>query len=216
METYSLRVILGDPTKAPLWEWTQWSKIVPLIDPLVKAARAPAAVKSNQYQPDRRTPVKLGRLGWNDKSHHRWTHRSPDSQEDKSSWLLLSTDIWAPSREQCTRENGLPDFLCALQNEAFEGGNVKFNPVFLLAMKSDLAARMSTDIQKVTDGLRELTAPILMAKQDSRPWARPYPGGKGATFDSIGDMVNMSPFKAGPRHQHPPDLSIFSDTWASY
>ncbi len=216
METYALYVALGDPTKASLWEWTQWSKVVPLIDPFVKAARAPAVIKSNQYQPDRRTPIKLGRLGWNDKSHHRWTHHSPDSKEDKSSWLFLSMDIWAPSRQQCTKENGLPDFICAVHNEAFGGSSVKFNPVFLLAIEADLAMRMSADIQNLMDGLKEITAPVLMAKQGRRPWARPYPGGGGATFDSIGDMVNISPFKAGNQHQHPVDLSIFKDAWDSF
>jgi hypothetical protein len=209
---YWLYVLLGDPNHPPLWSWKEWSATAPLLDPLLAKARGPAAVRSLQFQEDGKTPVNFGRIGWNDRGHRKWTHESPDTRAFSASWKFLSAEVWAPSRQQSTKEGDPPDLFVAFRNEAYwEKKRLQFNPFLLLAFPRDGAPELVAKGEHAASGIASRLKALLVARQ-SRPWGlQETPGGFYSRI--ISDMMASSPFRPGPLHEGPPSLGLLEGSW---
>lgn len=135
---YNVHLVLGDPKAPEAWIWQNWRSFAALLEPLVASARSRAVVSSTQFA--KNNLVKFGALTFNEKSHHKWTHNSPITSNSSHDWSFLSTEIWAPSRAICDREQIPPDFFFAIQNvAAWSGGDaLSFNPLILIACARDL------------------------------------------------------------------------------
>lgn len=207
--------ILGDPAAAPVWNWSEWSALLTCIDPIVSSARGRPAVRSNQYLADQKGTVKFGRIGWNEKGHHKWTHKSPANAADSETWRFLNAQIWAPSWTICERENRAPDVFLEIANESFSGGfneQLSFNPVIILAVSIDLSNQIADQIRTVVDAFVKTTHAKLSGFK-RRPWGTSNLGG---FTNAIQDLCISGLFKAGPRHSGNVDFNLLADDWDQY
>ena len=210
--SFHLHVILGDPTKARIWEWVVWPKIAQVIDPLVTGSRGPAAVRSYQNGTDRKW-IRFGRIGWNVNGHQKWVHGSPRNVSESRNWWFLNMELWAPSWSICRREGMAPDVYFAFSNEGFEGfkgdySTLTFNPYLVLAVaEQSVVGKLCED---VAANLTALLNARLHAYQ-KRNWGLPF--SDFAFSNSIGDLMVSSVFKPGPVHRMEPTLDILDGEW---
>jgi hypothetical protein len=80
--------ILFGKARPPLWDRERWSDVVPALDPLVRAAGTDPGVRSTQGTGEGYKGVAFGRLGWDAKSHAKWTHQANDARR------FLSVELW--------------------------------------------------------------------------------------------------------------------------
>jgi hypothetical protein len=207
---YQCYVLLGSQEATPAWHWEQWRKIALELDPLLAVARGPAGTSSTQKFVDRKGYVPFRRMGWGDKAHQKWAHGSPTNR-NQTNWRFQSTEVWAPTRGVCATENEPPDVFFGIRNEGFLGNeSLKFNPVLLLAVASDL----TTDIAELSTSAASRIGNIVEAKlqaQTIRPWARPF--GKTMVTDSLTDALYVGLFKVGPLHDAEPSLAKLEGNW---
>jgi hypothetical protein len=190
-----------------------WRRFLPAIDPLIQAARGKPAVRSDQYLPNQGGTVKFGRLGWKEADHQKWSHGSPANKGASKSWSFLHMEFWAPAWTVCERENLAPDVYLDLANEALGGGyrqKLRFNPVVIFAVVSELARRMPEEVSAVVSALRNLTSAKFVGYR-RRPWGKTC--GAGAFTDSIQDLAVSGLFKPGPRHQGKFGFHLLTGKW---
>jgi hypothetical protein len=207
---YELHLVLGDPAAPALWRWEIWQPIAHHLDPVFRAARGPAGATSLQEDTPKHN-ISFGRLGWNEKSHQKWTHGSPATGERSSTWKFMSTEVWAPTRGACAREVKPPDVFLFLRNEGYwDDDGLTFSPSVLLAIAADLpdAVRDAADLAAgiIADGVR---AKLRAFRR--RPWA--YAFGPQMMTDSIQDIVHTSLFKPGPVRKQRPTIDILTEPW---
>lgn len=212
---YDTYFILGNPNVEPLWNWNIWSRVVPLLDPIISAARGRAAVRSTQYLPDQRGTVKFGRIGWNARGHQKWAHGSPSNSEESSTWRFLDVEMWAPSWSRC--DDRAPDVFLHIGNEALGGGynrELAFNPVIILAVVAHLSTEMPVKIRLAVNELLRITDARLCGYKQ-RQWGTPT--GMGAFTHSIQDLCLSGLFKPHPkpsqRHTGVVDGTVLSEEW---
>ena len=203
-------VFLGDPAMPPLWRWSAWQQVAPAMDPVIQAARGPASVRSTQNLPQRAGTVKFGRIGWKEADHQKWTHESPRTLAESSTWEFLNAEVWAPAWTQCEREHWAPDVFLSISNEAIVARAVSFNPVVVFAVATDLAQRNGASLAGAISRLAELLAPKLSGFVQ-RPWGRSV---RNVGFtNAIQDLHISGLFKPGDRHKKPVALDMLSGTW---
>lgn len=208
---YNLDLILGNPDNEPLWDWRQWSKLVPLLDPLMRNNIGSIGVASTQFEGKK--PVKFGRLGWDDKSHQKWTHNSPLSSLaiHANKWKFLSTEIWVPSRGSCARDGHSPDIFFFLRNEGFWGEEgLTINPLVLISIAQDVDVEMLQMERSLASYIASVVDAKLHATK-SRPWA--ISTSTGVITDSIADIAVSGLFKPGPVRKQQPTTAILSEDW---
>jgi hypothetical protein len=190
-------VFLTDPKQPVPWHSDAWQKLMPALDPLVSGARGPAGVRSDQYDEHGKI-VRLGRLGWNAKSHERWASGRP---------RFLHVEVWAPGWGACEREGLAPDVFFSITNEAMsqrEGATLSFNAVVVLAATDEEGAHRAAQF------LNRALQPLL-AVHRRRPWGRS--SGTGFT-DAIQDLGITGVFKPGERHSKPVDPGLLAGDWS--
>src|SRR5262249_19118656 len=209
---YDTIVVLGDPKAQPLWNWPVWQRLLPALNPLMQAARGKAAVRSDQFLPNRSGTVKFGRIGWKESDHQKWTHGSPKNKEDSKSWSFMSVEVWAPAWTVCERENRAPDVFLSVSDESLLGcqRELAFNPVVVLAVVAELAEREAALLSTAVSTLCQLTSPKL-AGYRRRPWGISL-GSVGFT-NSIQDLAASGLFKPGSRHGRDVGFHLFSEEW---
>lgn len=207
---YDTYVLLGDAASRPLWHWSNWQQLVPKLDPLVQAARGKPALRSTQFISNQRSTVKFGRIGWDEKSHQKWTHGSPVSSPASTNWKFLSVELWAPSWTECERQGLAPHVFLSVSSEAVTSSAQAFEPVVLLAVASEVAGREQILVTAAVDQLVQVIAAKLVAFQ-RRPWGRSV--GRIGFTNAIQDLHVSGLFKPGRRHDRPVDLDLFADAW---
>lgn len=208
---YDVYVLLGDPTKEPLWHWASWRQAVDILDPIIEAARGKPSMRSTQYPAQDKGTISFGRMGWNAKGHHKWTHGSPTTGDESYAWKFLSTEVWGPSWNECEKEMVAPDVYFGFVNEALTGAAppLAFNPVVVFATSAELPAQVLMDARAVVSKLTQLMNSVLAVHQ-RRPWG--YSAAGGFT-GAIQDLSATGLFKMGPRHTCPPSLQMFNAEW---
>jgi hypothetical protein len=213
---YDVYVVLGDPVATPLWTWKVWRCFVPAIDPLIQASRGKAALRCDQYLPNRAGQVKFGRLGWKESDHQKWAHGSPTNKQQSKSWDFLDLELWVPGWTACEREDTAPDVFLSIINEALGAGYAQkllFNPTVVFAVVAELAKRQLSQVRPVLSALSELTSPKLTGYR-RRPWGTAF-GLEGFT-NSIQDLASNGLFKPGPRHKGEVGFHLLTEKWRSW
>jgi hypothetical protein len=207
---YELHLVLGDPAAPALWQWEVRQSIVPHLDPVFRDARGPTGVTSQQQDAPKHW-LKFGRLGWNEKSHQRWTHGSPITAERSLVRRFFLKEACAPTRGACARDRKPPDVFLFSRNEGFwDEQGLSFNPTVLLAV----AANLVLPIRKAADAAAEAIAGRTSARLRAfrnRPWG--YPFGSQMMVDCVWDIVTTGLFKPGPVHRRRPSLDSLNETW---
>ena len=164
-------IALVGRARPPLWHWDTWSKVVLALAPLTSALSSKLSVRSTQGDPNSKD-LKFGRLGWNEKSHKKWTHYSPDTLSLSSDWTFCYGDVFAPSSAVCFRERRAPDFFCSFDNPFIGTPRVgQFNQFFHISLpkcnaklKSSLVAGVANEIASILDASHRLAM--------ETPWAK--------------------------------------------
>jgi hypothetical protein len=139
--------------------------------------------------------VKLGRLGWKEASHERWTFAAAERSE-RFGWCLSrptgepvrafgSVEMWAPGWTQCAERDLAPDVFFAAHNPAMSAVR-SLDFVALLAVAVDLgddAAALGRACPPAIGGETVV--------HRRRPWARSI--GRGFT-DSLQDLMPFGAF----------------------
>ena len=110
---YDVYLALGDPHATPLWAWIAWQRLLPDIDPLIKAAHGKPSLRSTQFLPGRPKTVKFGRLGWKDSDHQKWCHGSPSNEAESCTWTFRNVEIWRPLGVCANKKTSRP--MCSFQ-----------------------------------------------------------------------------------------------------
>jgi hypothetical protein len=203
-------VVLGSPHKPNLWAWTTWPAIAETLTPLVGVARAQAAVRTTQFEPDGRNTVRFGRIGWNNAGHQKWVHGSPMNGESSRDWRFLDAEMWAPAWTTCERDRLAPELFFAVRNERFHGEReLKFNPVVLLAIAADLGPEIE---QRAAGAVRSLTAHLdaVLTVRQRRPWGKRI--GDRYYTNAINDLLVSGLFRVGRVHGRAADETTFEDS----
>ena len=209
---FDVFVLLGNPSEPDIWTWSAWPAVVEALTPLVVACRGRATVRTTQFERDGKTEILFGGIGWNEAGHQKWVHGSPRNAESSQGWRFLTAELWAPAWSTCERDGSPPDLFFEVRNEAFwdrpEGG-LRFNPVVLLAVASDLGHQIVERALEATQHLSTRLAAVLVVRQ-RRPWGKPF-GGAGLT-DAIQDLISVGLFRLGSPHSRPVDETTFVET----
>lgn len=205
---YSVFAILAAPCADPLWHANSWREVSTCLHPFVASMRGKASLRTLQYS-ELGKPISFGRLGWDDRSHAKWSH-----QDDEDPRHFAHVEAWAPSWSQCERDLLAPDFYFAIANErslSRPDKQLQFSQRLLVAAAEDA---LSSSIPQLQLALRDLSlrvaAPVFV--KTSRTWGFPT-SGSGFTC-AIQDMLLGHLFRPGDPHSRPLDLSTFSEAWA--
>jgi hypothetical protein len=203
---YEVFLLLAAPAAPPLWEAAQWTPFSASLDGLIQQARGKAAVRSHQYNPKGK-PIPFGRLGWDGKSHAKWTH-TPETTEAR----FMSLEAWAPAWTLCEKDNLAPDLFLALANESLlglAGKRLQFGQRLVCAIASDMGPDAAATLRQSLAQLATQQDAVVFA-HTRRQWGRAaYGGFTGA----IQDMLISGLFQPDDPHARPLDASTFREAW---
>lgn len=205
---YEVFLLLAAPGAAPLWDAAQWTPFAASVDGLMAQARGKAGVRSHQYNP-RGKPIPFGRLGWDDKSHAKWTH-TPVTTEAR----FMSLEAWAPTWTTCEKDDLAPDLFLALANESLlglAGKPLQFSQRLVCAIATDMGCAAAATLRQSLAHLAAQQDAVVFA-HTRRQWGRAaYGGFTGA----IQDMLIGGLFRQDDPHARPLDASTFRAAWSS-
>jgi len=204
---YASIVIVGKATP-PLWFYEKWARIAGSLDPLVAAVGGDIGVRTTQDDQNKKQPL-FGKLDWNERSHRKWTHNSPDSLAVSTAWRFMIGEVWAPRWTVCTRENREPDLFMSFENpHLFSPPKPgQYNQFFHLALPVRFyREHESSATNAVLRIAQELDAVLLVMR------IVPFLV-KG---DSIQDTLNNHFHYIGMQDDMVPDLSRTEGRWIPY
>ncbi|MGK5071425.1 hypothetical protein [Janthinobacterium sp. ZB1P44] len=204
---YEVFLLLAAPDAPPLWEAAQWTPFAASLDGLMAQARGKAGVRSHQYNPKGK-PIAFGRLGWDAKSHAKWTHTPATTQA-----RFMSLEAWAPTWTSCEKDDQAPDVFLALANESLlglAGKSLQFGQRLVCAIATDMGADAAATLQAALAQLAAQQDAVVFARRQ-RQWgsASPY----GGFTDAIQDMLIGGLFRQDDPHAHPLDDATFREKW---
>lgn len=179
---YSVLIALGKPAAPPLFCRDTWLRLVPMLDPLVRSAkRGPEAVHSTQNDQQGR-PIKFGRMRWNAQSHSRWTLDC----SQPSSIAFGATELWAPSRNVCAKEDLAPDVYIDVVNAV----TIQRNGLLVAVCHDVITSDTDRQIDDVARACKVLLNKPLLARTE-RYWGRSVLNDfRGAIQDYWGQVVH--------------------------
>ena len=204
---YEVFLLLAAPDAAPLWQAAQWAPFAAGLDGLIAQARGKAGVRSHQYNPKGK-PIPFGRLGWDAKSHAKWTHTAETSEA-----RFMSLEAWAPTWTVCEKDDQAPDLFLALANESLlglAGKHLQFSQRLVCAIATDMGPEAAATLRQALAQLAAQQDAVVFARTH-RQWGRASPYG-GFTA-AIQDMLIGGLFQADDPHARPLDDAAFQDAW---
>ncbi|PKV44788.1 hypothetical protein CLU92_2137 [Janthinobacterium sp. 61] len=203
---YEVFLLLAAPDAPPLWEAAQWLPFAASLDGVVAQARGKASVRSHQYNPKGK-PIPFGRLGWDAKSHAKWTH-TPQTTEVR----FMSLEAWAPTWTICEKDDQAPDLFLALANESLlglAGKTLQFSQRLVCAIATDMGPEAAATLRLSLAQLAAQQEAVVFA-HTQRQWGRAaYGGFTGA----IQDMLIGGLFQPDDPHARSIDAATFREPW---
>ncbi|OEZ49065.1 hypothetical protein JAB1_28020 [Janthinobacterium sp. MP5059B] len=205
---YEVFLLLAAPDAPPLWDAAQWMPFAASLDGLMAqaSARGKPGVRSHQYNPKGKS-IPYGRLGWDDKSHAKWTH-TPETRDAR----FMSLEAWAPTWTICEKDDQAPDVFLALANESLlgrAGKPLQFGQRLVCAIATDMGPEASATLRHALTQLAAQQDAVVFACTQ-RQWGRAaYGGFTGA----IQDMLIGGLFQPDDPHARPLDAATFREPW---
>lgn len=205
---YEVFLLLAAPGAAPLWNAAQWTPCAASLDGLMAqaSARGKAGVRSHQYNPKGK-PIAFGRLGWDAKSHAKWTHTAATTEA-----RFMTLEAWAPTWTTCEKDNQAPDLFLSLANESLlgrAGKPLQFGQRTVCAIATDMGPDAAATLRQSLAQLAAQQDAVVFA-HTRRQWGRAaYGGFTGA----IQDMLIGGLFQPDDPHARPLDAATFRETW---
>lgn len=204
--TYSVFLLLPSTHAPKLWQSQTWCEFAKTLGPYALTKRGKPSVRSDQYGPGRK-PIAFGRLGWDEKSHSKWTH-ADTARADRQ---FLSVEAWAPSWNQSVRDNLAPDFFVAVMNESAFGQTgraLRFGQRIICAMCDDSSHCLALEAA-LAGWAKKLDAQVF-AKQ-RRPWG--FDAGAGGFSGAVQDLIYTGLFRPGSPHEHADVADRLAERW---
>lgn len=201
---FDVYVVLGAPSAPGMWMSDQWAKVSRSLDPHMSSPRGRALVRSFQSDLRSKRSVSFGRLGWDKKSHEKWTFPADGSLVGR---LFESCEAWSPSGAVCEQEGDPPDCFVLLRNERalFADKLLKFDSVLVIAIRAGIPS--SETVREAVSEIARSVPSVLLAYQ-RRPWSLPSHAG-----GAINDLAAFGLFKPGNSHERPLDCATFAGDW---
>jgi hypothetical protein len=140
---YHFYLIFGDsPSGKEPWTKAKWTnEIQPILDTILRKSPnyGKTGLKTLQYLPRENSQyfdeAKFGRLGWNQKSHDKWT-LTPDDTTRK----FVNLNSWTPIKTVCDKNETAPDIYLNICSESYLAKSylLQFNVFIVLAIAEDL------------------------------------------------------------------------------
>jgi hypothetical protein len=156
---YTTFAIVGKSKEHKAWLWKTWSQIVQWLNPIVALTNEKVGVRSLQDFGAHQHELRFGQLGWNEKSHQKWTHASLVNGTESLEWRFFFTEIWAPRWTTCQREHRDPALFVMVKNPfiTLEPKEEQFNQFLQLSVPWDLFINN----QKIIDAAIKQIAELL-------------------------------------------------------
>lgn len=205
---YELFLLLAAPGAPGLWQSEQWAPLAAGLAPVLAQTRSKgkAGVRSHQYNPQGKS-LAFGRMGWDDRSHAKWTH-GPDGTDAR----FMSMEAWAPTWTVCEKEQLAPDLYLSLANEALlnrPDQPLLFGQRLVCAVATDLGPQAAARARQALAALAVRQQAVLFA-HTRRPWGH-------AAFDgfsqAIQDLLIGGLFQPGDVHARPLDAASLCECW---
>ncbi|WP_256228988.1 hypothetical protein [Variovorax sp. YR750] len=215
-KNYDLFVLLGAPDLLP-WQWQIWVEIEPLLAPFVCSDRGKSIVRSSQASGlgKEYRSIAFGKMGWDLKSHLRWTHGSPSNALDSNPRRFLGMEAWGPSWTVCEKEHEAPDFYLHLLSapNARQGGIPRFGSMLVVALTASASGERRRELRAAMIAVAALLkSPLAVCKR--RAWGIAS-GAAGGFRDAVQDLgVGRGLFREEDPHAQPVSLETFSEAWS--
>ncbi|MCL2310594.1 MAG: hypothetical protein FWC42_10095 [Proteobacteria bacterium] len=219
--TYEVRVLLASPSAPALWDYPVWQRLTPALTPLLSSVRGRTSLRmmqfdTRQHGSPNQAYVRFGPIGWNDKAHHKWTHHSPDTEQESEHWEFYSFSAWSPGPGKC-RDCPPDGFMAVVNQIGADSGlsreSCRFSYTVLVAIACEIPDA-ATIMEKAFAALAAEIPSVLKA-QTRRLWIpTSHCTRTGEFIHSLTDMdAYGAPFIAGPQHNFPPTIDILTGEW---
>jgi hypothetical protein len=148
-ESYRVAVVVERSLSRPLWEWANWSTIMPPLTAVISGIKAQAVIHPRQAG-ERDNWLRFGRLPWNEKNNRTWTTKYLTDPNLVGKVSFVATEIWAPSRAISFERRRGPELFCLLDRN--EPANTQG---FVLAIRKDLLSRVDIAADETIFSVRE-------------------------------------------------------------
>lgn len=215
-KNYDVYALLGAPNLLP-WQWEVWMKIEPLLAPFVSSDRGKPTVRSSQTSGvgKESRSIAFGKMGWDSKSHLRWTHGSPSGALEPSLRRFLGMEAWTPSWTVCVKEHEAPDFYFHLLRAPHVQHGIEhlFGSVLVVALTAGAPVARRDDLRSAMTAIATLLqSPLAVCKR--RAWGIAS-GSTGGFRDAVQDLgVGRGLFREEDPHAKPISLETFSEQWS--
>jgi len=216
---YNVFLFFADIEAPLLWHWENWIATEPRLTPLMSSTRGKTALRVFQDapRPDSafKDTISFGQLGWNERSHMKWTHGSPQTASNSIEWNFHGCEIWAPNPNLCEKENTPPDGYLIIHNQSNANTSrpkPKFSYAVLLAIACD-ATELHAHIPSALSELDQLTRPILRA-QNQRHWGSSKCQRTKQHIGALNDsFLSGGPIRSDYALDAPLDLNCLLGSW---
>ena len=107
-----------------------------------------------------KSQVKFGKLVWTEKSFKKWTHGSPDNENENL--VFTTSSAWSPSQGACNRRNCFPHFTFSMSNKNIENDSERpFGTFMLFSLYKKADPELRSELKKAVLKTAELTQSIL-------------------------------------------------------
>jgi hypothetical protein len=148
-ESYRVAVVVERSLSRPLWEWANWSTIMPPLTAVISGIKAGAVIHPRQAG-DHDNWLRFGRLPWNEKNNRTWTTKYLTDPNLAGQVSFVATEIWAPSRAISFERRRGPELFCLLDHN--EPANTQG---FVLAIRKDFLSRVDIAADETIFSVRE-------------------------------------------------------------
>jgi hypothetical protein len=204
---YDVFILKGTAGHPQPWTWESWQPWAAALAPFSASPRGQPGVRCTVWCDRDRKHVPFGTLGWDDKSHQRWTFGSPVTREASDQWKFIHTEAWAPRWTVCEREHLAPDFFFSLRNPAMgsEYGKPPY-PFVVCALAAAGDERRDALAQALHPLAKALPAALFATKR--RPWGIASGGGFTHSIQDMNEAV-----LSGAVNPHSIDADRLPETW---
>jgi hypothetical protein len=211
---YDCHLFLAAPDAENIWNWAQWCKLVPLLTPFMQSPRGRTSIRMTQLPLDltlssNPDSIRFGQLGWNSKSHEKWTHGSPQTAGKSEEWEFCCAGIWAPGPGVCEKQDCPPDSYLTIRNEIQSGmtrEDCKFAYSLLLAVACDTPHE---GLAEIIAACKALTQAVCTLKIRTT-WSPEFANSSMTDWDTFG-----APYEVGNPHKKSLSTAILLGEWTA-
>ena len=113
--TYYSYYLFGLSDGKPIWDWDNWKKCIPLLEPIIDLSPETPYIKTQQSVPVKygkdsqfvsydKGSLRFGKMIWSTENNEKWTTRYAKEIQ----WTFFDTEIAFPTRSHCHKHGRPP------------------------------------------------------------------------------------------------------------